>query len=175
MGNKTTLQILNELQYRYASSLMCEKDGCSVAVGRHVRFCRKHKPEAKTQEDMYKDDYKPEVYFILGIGTELVKIGYTAQLRQRLTDLQVGSPVKLVPITTIDGDMPIEKAIHKLLEKHRSHGEWFHMTDEVLDVIETAEKQGHNGINRLLEESGIDISQSESYYFSMLGASDSSA
>jgi len=95
-------------------------------------------------------DYLPSIYFILGAGTEKVKIGYSTNVKERLSGLQIGSPVKLLVIGSFPGEFEHEARLHKFLEKYRSHGEWFYMADEVIDVIELANSQGWEGIKGLI-------------------------
>ena len=97
-----------------------------------------------------------------------MKIGRTIKAEERLKNLQIGSPVKLVLATSFYGGESEEIALHKMLAEHREHGEWFRLTDEVIEVMEVAEKQGQYGINQLLDKAGIDKPQHEDYDISML-------
>lgn len=173
MTNKF-MGMLNEMQLRFAESIVCEVEGCRVVCGAHQKYCSKHRiiAEMNNQHKEESDAYNPVVYFIIGIGTDLVKIGRTTNISGRLGTLQTGSPVKLLLVTTIYGNEAEETAIHKLLSKYREHGEWFRMTDEVIEVIETAEKEGQYGINVLLYKAGIDKAQPEDYDISMIDIED---
>lgn len=70
------------------------------------------------------------VYFIKCDLTGLVKIGTSAMVAQRLSQLQVGSPTPLRLIGYALGSLEEEYAIHDRHRARWSHGEWFRMTDE---------------------------------------------
>lgn len=75
-----------------------------------------------------------KTYAMVGIGFDhMVKIGRANDLEERVCDLQMGSPVPLVIIAMVDGD--IERKMHKILDAHRAHGEWFRRTPEVDEAI----------------------------------------
>lgn len=85
------------------------------------------------------DAMRAAVYFIR--GADMVKIGKTTadSLRQRLSMLQTGSPVKLTVIRLIDGGMQAEAWLHRRFAGLRAHGEWFKYSDEMLSVHVPAE------------------------------------
>jgi hypothetical protein len=66
-----------------------------------------------------------EVYFIQGYDGGPIKIGRARDPRQRVRDLQIGSPVPLDLVCTIEGDERLESAFHKVFADDRLHGEWF--------------------------------------------------
>jgi hypothetical protein len=75
------------------------------------------------------------VYFIKthtkpGYMNELVKIGKSNDPYERLSQLQIGSPVKLrmMAIVECEGDddaFRVEKLAHELFERQHKQGEWF--------------------------------------------------
>lgn len=76
------------------------------------------------------------IYFIQSAdGTGPIKIGYSAQLKVRLEDIQRYSPVRLKVVSTIKGGLKKERMIHKYFDKVRLWGEWFEPTQELLDFI----------------------------------------
>lgn len=78
------------------------------------------------------------VYFIQAETTKLVKIGVANVVADRLYDLQAASPDRLSVIASVDGDMTLEKAFHRVLKIHRAHGEWFKpgaWVEVVLDAV----------------------------------------
>ncbi len=86
------------------------------------------------------------VYFIGGAG--FVKIGYTNLISKRLAQFQIGSPVELTLLKTIEAGSAsaasaLEKRLHRKFSAFRHHGEWFTYSSEIRDFIE----------NPLLEES----------------------
>lgn len=77
------------------------------------------------------------IMFIYLIGTEVKqKVGFTNNLKRRLSQLQTGSPEKLTLhhyIEVPDKIMSVkelEKIIHHELSHKRTHGEWFKMDIE---------------------------------------------
>lgn len=67
------------------------------------------------------------VYVIKFEGTEFYKIGRTKDPKGRLSQMQTGSPVRLLPVIckqVIDG-VAAESALHKLFDQSRHMGEWF--------------------------------------------------
>ena len=75
------------------------------------------------------------IYFIK--HTEYVKIGYTHDIQQRVSQLQTSCPVKLCILGLIEGTFEDEN-IHQLKFKHlHSHGEWFKYEPELAGFIET--------------------------------------
>lgn len=95
-------------------------------------------------------NYDPRVYFIMGTGTEKIKIGYSSNINNRLMELQIGSPVKLLIIGSFVGDIYDEQALHGYFDKYRARGEWFHLSDEIIDAIEIANNKGIEGIRELI-------------------------
>ena len=73
------------------------------------------------------------VYFIQ--GENLVKIGASDNPPERLSEIQKYSPVKLKLLGITDGGVSLEKRLHKQLAKHKSHSEWFYLTEDVWEVI----------------------------------------
>lgn len=66
------------------------------------------------------------VYFIRAEGTNFVKIGFTKNsVENRIAELQVGCPHRLVLIKVIDGDSSFEKELHKKFRALKIRGEWF--------------------------------------------------
>ena len=65
-----------------------------------------------------------------------IKIGYCKwDLEGRLKRMQIDSPVRLKYIKVVVGEIEDEKAIHKRLEKYKSHGEWFNWTPQVRNIV----------------------------------------
>lgn len=64
-----------------------------------------------------------------------VKVGFANDPDQRLKDLQTGSSVKLDLLGYIDGDVELERDIHKKLEPWRLMGEWFALSSENAGII----------------------------------------
>ena len=75
------------------------------------------------------------IYFIK--HTEYVKIGFTNDINNRLSQLQVSSPIKLFILGLIEGTVEDEYMYHLKFKNLHCHGEWFKYTDEINKFIET--------------------------------------
>lgn len=72
------------------------------------------------------------VYIFHALDTDMYKIGRTgSDVRRRLADCQIGSPVRLTVFAEIETLLcsAVEKAIHATLHDQHTHGEWFRLTD----------------------------------------------
>lgn len=65
------------------------------------------------------------VYFIEAGAGGPIKIGVTANVPERVKDLQGASPVRLSVIVTIAGDHKDERRLHRRFAVERMSGEWF--------------------------------------------------
>jgi len=78
------------------------------------------------------------VYFLKADSDPLLfKIGYTtASVKDRMQSLQVGCPYLLEYYAQIECfSAHMEKEIHERLDAHRTQGEWFEVTQEIIDEI----------------------------------------
>lgn len=65
-----------------------------------------------------------------------LKVGFTARHPlQRLCELQRISPVPLFLHAVTFGTRADEATIHRLLARHRTHGEWFRMSGDIGDRV----------------------------------------
>ena len=85
---------------------------------------------------------KQRVYFA-AVG-DIVKIGHTADLDQRLKSLRYGSSCarpdgyhysETVILGAIPGGRGVESMLHDQLAEHRVLGEWFRLSDTVIRTI----------------------------------------
>lgn len=76
------------------------------------------------------------IYFLIEQSDyRAVKIGYTANLAMRLSNLQIGNVKPLVLVAIIDGNQLMETILHKLFEKYHVRGEWYSLTGDLLNFI----------------------------------------
>lgn len=75
------------------------------------------------------------VYFIR-MG-DLIKIGYTSNLIQRVQGLSLTMGHVLV---AIPGASALESELHRRFAEYREHGEWFRAVPEILDYVEAAKR-----------------------------------
>jgi Meiotically up-regulated gene 113 len=76
------------------------------------------------------------VYFVKAEKIGLVKIGVAKNVRARLSELQVGSPDRLLLLGFIQGDEATERRLHALFREKHVIGEWFALDAEDLADIE---------------------------------------
>jgi hypothetical protein len=86
--------------------------------------------------DLRADGDRGFVYVIGQLdGTGPVKIGWSFSPEARLSQLQVGSPVRLLLIGSVPGTVEDEQALHARLAAYRLHGEWFSRSPAVEDAV----------------------------------------
>jgi DNA-binding XRE family transcriptional regulator len=78
------------------------------------------------------------LYFIQ--QDQFIKIGYTRDIKSRLSSLQVSSPIKLKVLALMDGTISDEEKMHKMFKHLSVNGEWFQYCDELIKFIETIDK-----------------------------------
>lgn len=80
------------------------------------------------------------VYFIGNREHGWVKIGYTGNVKSRLSTIQVSCPFKVSVLGTLkvtqDTARDSETMLHKRFEASRINGEWFTLTDDMEKLIE---------------------------------------
>ena len=79
------------------------------------------------------------IYFVK--HTAYVKIGFTNDIRNRLSQLQISCPVKLELLGLIKGDEEYETVLHKKFKHLSSNGEWFNYTQELEDYVAILDKE----------------------------------
>lgn len=69
-------------------------------------------------------------------GTMAVKVGYSDNPKQRLKELQIGNPRKLVLLASVNGTMQQEKSLHHWLRQFSAESnEWFMMVPEIRNMV----------------------------------------
>lgn len=99
------------------------------------------------------------VYFIGCLENKVVKIGYSKNVENRLTQLQTGYPTKLSVFKVLDGDTDDEKFYHEYFSSYRIGGEWFELSDELRKFL-NLEEQGfkiYDFTKLFIIKSAIDI------------------
>ena len=71
------------------------------------------------------------VYFISEPNLERIKIGFSADPKSRLQQLQTGTPYELTLMGVVDGSLSLERHLHDTLADYRVKGEWFTAAPEV--------------------------------------------
>ena len=90
--------------------------------------------DAVSYEDYFQD--KACVYFVQSEENKLIKIGYTTNLKKRLSKMRTDSSTPLKVLFAMEAYRLEEKSIHSALFKCNIHGEWFAPSAELLEYIE---------------------------------------
>jgi|LakMenEpi03Aug12_release.lakeMendotaPanAssembly.Ray.scaffolds.fasta_scaffold17891_24 hypothetical protein len=75
------------------------------------------------------------IYFIGNKEQDIVKIGKTKNVENRLWEINTHCPYKCELFLTIDGKEAIEKTIHEMFNQFKMNGEWFQFSTEIQDFI----------------------------------------
>lgn len=107
--------------------------------------------------------------YIVGTPDGPVKIGHAANLKSRLTSLQIGCPDKLVIHATVKvpGHLAqsIETAVHRRLEAKHRRGEWFDVHKDEAEAIAREIAKAYCEDNQVLARRyGDTFEQIESLY-----------
>lgn len=109
------------------------------AAEKAAREALAERPEEVRAPRKRRPVYGPamEVYFIQGRLSKLVKIGYGRDAQERLRALRLQSPdeLDLLCVILVDDAQALEAELHKVMEPHRHHGEWFLPTPELMAFI----------------------------------------
>lgn len=68
--------------------------------------------------------------------TKYVKVGYTSNLEKRLKQYDTHNPDYTIYKTIKKGTAQHELELHNLLKEYKYQGEWFHLNEEVLQIID---------------------------------------
>jgi len=100
----------------------------------------------EANQDYLSIGTKPIVYLLRAGDTNSYKVGITQDIKNRLSQIQTGSPIKIEVVythefKTIDSARIVENKVHKILSSHRLHGEWFELRTKkdvnlVTEIIE---------------------------------------
>lgn len=78
----------------------------------------------------------PCVYFVQGENGGPIKIGYSADIADRMVQLQRESISRLNVLLLIPGSFNKETSLHKQFAEYQLQGEWFEPVPELLEEIE---------------------------------------
>lgn len=81
-------------------------------------------------------DKKSFVYFIFCPQVSAIKIGYTKDLRSRISALQTGNPWRLKILAWMEGGRSQEATLHNFFQcYHAGIGEWFFYEGDLFDYV----------------------------------------
>lgn len=75
------------------------------------------------------------IYFIQNSETKHIKIGYSNDVRKRLSEIQISSPHELKILSICEGDIELEKELHDKFNDYYIRGEWFNPSEELISYI----------------------------------------
>jgi hypothetical protein len=87
------------------------------------------------KDAVYADELTPKIYAVQAETSKAIKIGFSYNPKERMANLQVAVPEKLVLLGSCDGAMTHEKAIHAHLSPHQLQGEWFKPDALVMEAV----------------------------------------
>jgi DNA-binding XRE family transcriptional regulator len=73
--------------------------------------------------------------YLISHEDKYLKIGHTNDINNRLSQLQVSTPIKLKLIHLIKGGVNLEKELHQKFQDLRVNGEWFVYDAEILNYF----------------------------------------
>lgn len=77
------------------------------------------------------------VYFIHAPEINRVKIGFSTNLKERISALSMASPTELILMGSVHGTYADEAALHRRFSALRHHREWFNGAATLISYIET--------------------------------------
>lgn len=86
------------------------------------------------------------VYVIYNHTNQCIKVGYTGNLNNRFSQIQLSTVDELTLLLTFNGGIEVESELHTLLVKYKLRGEWFVYNQEVLSLLLTYQQ---NCLNKL--------------------------
>jgi Meiotically up-regulated gene 113 len=132
---------------RYFGSTKTESEYEAQAIEREARLHAKHGLWDKLNPRKKHGPKAPVLYVIHAAGSTRFKLGISRDPKRRLGDLQVGSSVPLVLVSTTKvTSLDDERHAHRVLAQWRSRGEWFDLgvtSDSFLQEIRAARADVH--------------------------------
>lgn len=77
--------------------------------------------------------------YLISHGLEYVKIGFTDNIKQRISHLQGFTPVKLNLLRLVKGSYDDEQNIHAKFKQHHRNGEWYYVHQDILNYFDSLE------------------------------------
>lgn len=85
------------------------------------------------------------VYF--AVAYDRVKIGKADNVARRLREIGTSCPFPLSLVLVLEpGTMKVERYFHRLFRASRAHGEWFYMSEELVEFILEVQKMRREGL-----------------------------
>ena len=116
---------------------LCKALNCTIGDLYSLVNKAEYEKVEKRKEEREKALNKGYIYFILNEANGLIKIGRSADVENRLYQLQykTGQPLRLLKKIPSDSVVQQEKELHELYSNKRIHGEWFDITEEDINIF----------------------------------------
>lgn len=150
MGNKPERFMSRDILSAHNQTKVCIARDCANKRHGETKYCLEHGKAAARRISK-----EAQVYFIMAIGSGCVKIGFSENPEKRLLQMQIGTPAKLILAGSVPIHQRYERVIHDYLRKHNVQGEWFGLSDEVIEFMRVATDEGRDGVMRVLRASGV--------------------
>ena len=98
---------------------------------------RKEMKEKEAQEYAYRERHPGFIYFIQAESGGPIKIGYTKDIKARLSSIQTGHPDTLILLGAFPGNPNDEHNLHKEFKTYHVRGEWFHPVERLIEKIKS--------------------------------------
>jgi hypothetical protein len=79
------------------------------------------------------DEEKTFIYFVR--SGEFIKIGQSKRWKQRIENMQVGSPHTIITLLVLIAEPKLEGKLHNWFRADHFRGEWFHSGPAILEYI----------------------------------------
>lgn len=86
------------------------------------------------------------IYMIICKSTGAVKIGRADNVKTRLSELQVANPFELAILSSFRAPSMFEGVMHAMFSRTRLRGEWFSLSDDLMDMAEIANDKDYSGV-----------------------------
>lgn len=113
-----------------------EDDALSVMNDLRTLYEKEMWDMAYKMKEIYAEARDTATCYFIGTGNGPVKIGVSGKVKNRLRELQSGSPYKLHILAEVEGGYVAERRYHKRFSEHRLEGEWFAPHPDILAEIE---------------------------------------
>ena len=112
----------------YFEPIICPK--CKNAIN---SFNEIHKNNEFICSPTLKEAY---VYLLHDIDADLLKIGYTTDMKKRLHQIKLNNNNKVIFLSHFIGSKNNEKILHNKWKKYQIKQEWFSYQEEIIEYFE---------------------------------------
>ena len=103
----------------------------------HIKKYSREKAVERLENKLEENNKFECIYFIQEDDSDVYKVGFTGNLKERLMTLQIGNSRKLSVYKTIlcQSALDYEQNIHKKIIKYHVNGEWYKLSGKIIDNI----------------------------------------